>query len=217
MRATALLSSEVHAILAYGHQTTLVTHARLPYHLRLVQIILPKGSTTDASGSGLLALDTHSKPLGLLGLEPPPAELVGTIRWWQKPQRGAPGPCQIHAHGLPALEAEWGHVAARIEPYPGKIIGRAFFSCADSEYYLHNWPLETAILLDAQHPDRPPAPIPGMKPDPRRPGSFDAPGDWHGDITAARRGSAWLVVAGGSGAAQRLEVLQHLTANINRR
>jgi len=214
MRATALLSSEVHAILAYGRPTTIVTRAQLPYHLRLVQIIIPKGTTIDASGSGLLALDARGEPLGTFGLQAAPAELVGSIRWWQKPQRGAPGPCRIHADGIPSLEPEWGHVAARIEPYPGKIIGRAFFSCADSEYYLHNWPLETAILLDAQHPDSPPAPIPGMKPDPHVPGLFNAPGDWQGDITAARRGRAWLVVAGGSGPAQRIEVIRHLSTSI---
>ncbi len=215
MRATALLTSDVHAVIAYGHPTTLITHARLPYHLRLVQIDLPQDSTTDASGAGLLALGAHGKTLGAFGLEAAPAELVGTIRWWQKPQRGALGPCQIRAHGLPALEPEWGHVAATIEPYPGKIIGRAFFSCADSEYYLHNWPLETAILLDAQHPGSEPAPIPGMKAVPRAPGLFNAPGDWQGEITAVHRGRAWLVVAGGSGLAQRIAVLRHLGATIH--
>ncbi len=92
----------------------------------------------------------------------------------------ASGPCQIHAYGLPALEAEWGHVAGTIRPYPAPIIGRAFFSCVDTEYYMDRWPLETAILLDAQHPGRMPAAIPGMKPDLGAPGLFNAPGDWHG-------------------------------------
>lgn len=215
VRATALLASDVHSVLAYGHPTRLVTYAQLPYHLRLVQIVLPADSTTDASGAGLVALGAHGRPLGAFNREPAPAELVGTIRWWEKPRHGAPGPCQIQAHGLPALEPEWGHVAATIEPYPGKIIGRAFFSCADSEYYLHNWPLETAILLDAQHPGSEPAPIPGMKAVFKAPGLFNAPGDWHGEITVVHRGRAWLVVAGGSGLAQRIVVLRHLSATIH--
>jgi hypothetical protein len=138
-----------------------------------------------------------------------------TVRWWARPQPLAPGPCQIRAHGLPALEPEWGHVAATIRPYPAKIIGRAFFSCIDSEYYMHKWPLETAILLDARHPGRAPAAIPGMKPVAGSPGLFNAPGDWHGEITAARQQGAWLVVAGGSGLHQRIEVLRHLSASVS--
>jgi hypothetical protein len=111
------------------------------------------------------------------------------------------------------LKPKQGHVAIRIRPYPRKIIGRAFFSCISTDYSLHNWPLTAAILLDAQRPGRTPAPIPGMTPVAGAPGVFNAPGDWHGgDITAARRGNAWLVVARGSGLSQRIEVLRHLSA-----
>jgi hypothetical protein len=78
-------------------------------------------------------------------------------------------------------------------------------------------PLETAILLDAQRPGARPAPIPGMAPIPRMHATFNAPADWDGDITAVRHGNAWLVVAGGSGLPQRLEVLRHLTATIRSR
>ena len=136
------------------------------------------------------------------------------VRWWKKPERPAAGPCRIRAHGLPALEGEWGHVASAIRPYPARIIGRAFFSCIDTEYYLHNWPLDTAILLDAQHPGRPPAPIPDMRAIPHEPGLYDSPGGWEGEITAVRRGNAWLVVAGGSGLHQREEVLRHLHTTV---
>jgi len=213
-RITALLSSSVQAVLANGRPTTVVTHAELPYDLRLAQIDLVRpryGSPTPP----LLAVGARGKPLGYLGEES--AGSVTQVRWWEKPERGAPGPCRIRAHGLAALEPEWGHVAATIKPYPLEIIGRAFFSCADSEYYLHNWPLETAILLDAQHPGSAPAPIPGMMPMPHTPDLFNAPGDWHGDITAIRHGNAWLVVAGGSGLLQRIQVLRHLTASISPR
>ena len=209
-RITALLSSSVQAVMTDGQTATVVTHSKLPYGLRLVQIVLvrPKYGSPQPR---LLAIGAHGERLGYLSEQSSDGV---SIRWWKKPSRSASGPCQIHAHGLPALEPEWGHVAAAIHPYPANIIGRAFFSCADTEYYMHNWPLETAILLDAQHPGRTPAAIPGMKPDTGAPGVFNAPGDWHGDITAVRHGNAWLVVAGGSGLSQRIEVLRHLTARI---
>jgi len=170
---------------------------------------VPEGATPT-----LIATGANGKPLAYFN--PEAAGRLGMkVSWWQKPQPLPPGPCQIRAHGLAALEPEWGHVAATIRPYPAKIIGRTFFSCIDSEYYLHEWPLDTAILLDAQHPGRPPAPIPGMKPVSGAPGVFNAPGDWHGEITATRHGDAWLVVAGGSGFSQRIEVLRHLSANVS--
>jgi hypothetical protein len=160
----------------------------------------------------LLATGANGKPLAYFNPEPAGRPSMN-VRWWEKPQPPPPGPCQIHARGLPALEPEWGHVAATIRPYPAKIIGRAFFSCVDTEYYMNRWPLETAILLDAQHPGRSPASIPGMKPVSGAAGVFNAPGDWHGEITATRQRNAWLVVAGGSGFSQRIEVLRHLRAN----
>jgi hypothetical protein len=99
-----------------------------------------------------------------------------------------------------------------VRPFPEQIIGRAFLSCVDTEYYLHGWPLDAAILLDAAHPGSSPAAIAGLKAVPGAPGFFNGPGDFHGDLTATRHGNAWLVVAGGSGPAQRILVLRHLTA-----
>lgn len=168
----------------------------------------------EGAGPNLLATGANGKPLAYFNPEPGGGVSMN-VRWWEKPQPLPPGPCEIRARGLPALEPEWGHVAATIRPYPAKIIGRAFFSCTDTEYYLHKWPLETAILLDAQHPGRPPASIPGMKPVKGTASMVNAPGDWHGEITATRHRNAWLVVAGGSGLHQRIEVLRHLSANVS--
>jgi hypothetical protein len=53
-----------------------------------------------------------------------------------------------------------------------------------------------------------------MTPLPGVPNVFNAPGAIEGDLTAERRPGAWLVVAGGSGPAQRLAVLRHLVANV---
>jgi hypothetical protein len=115
---------------------------------------------------------------------------------------------------LPSLAPQWSHVASAITPFPGTIIGRAFFSCIDTEYYLQKWPLDAAILLDATHPGVPPAPIPGLEAVKNAPGYFNGPGDFKGELTAVRRGNAWLVVAGGKSLSQRLEVLRHVTATV---
>lgn len=120
------------------------------------------------------------------------------------------GPCALRASGMKGLSAQWSHVASAIAPYPGALVGRAFFSCVDVEYYLHGWPLDAAILLDASVPGAPPAPIPGLQPVAGTPGYFNGPGDFKGELTATRYGDAWLVVAGGSGLGQRIEVLRHL-------
>lgn len=128
----------------------------------------------------------------------------------------AHGPCALIAGGLPGLTREWSHVASAIAPYPGAIVGRSFFSCIDTEYYLRQWPLDAAILLDATHPGTPPAPIPGLEPVKGRPGYVNGPGDFKGELTAVRRGNAWLVIAGGESLEQRIEVLRHLTASVRR-
>jgi hypothetical protein len=242
-RVTALLAAGVEGVLANGRPARVVTLARLPYGLRLTQIELPrptppapKGRTHGARSIGppprpgfrtppappppteagrvLLATGIGGKPLAYVESETG-GGLAGGIHWWERPHPLAPGPCQIRAHGLPALQPQWGHVASSIRPYRAQIIGRAFFSCIDTEYYLHNWPIETAILLDAEHPGRAPAAIPGMRAIRGTPGLFDAPGDWHGEITALRHGNAWLVVAGGSGLYQRLQVIRHLSASVS--
>ena len=118
---------------------------------------------------------------------------------------------------MPGLAQQWSHVASSIIAAPAGLVGRAFFSCIDVEYYLHGkWPLDAAVLLDAAHPGSPPAAIPGLGPVPGHAGLFNGPGDFKGELTATRRGEAWLVVAGGSGLAQRLRVLSHLSATISR-
>ncbi len=66
----------------------------------------------------------------------------------------------------------------------------------------------------------PPTPAPfrrpyqALTPAPGAPGFFNGPGDFKGDLTATRFGNTWLVVAGGSGLAQRIEVLRHLTPTV---
>jgi hypothetical protein len=219
---TFLLPEEVAEVLIHGRRFRPVNlPGELPYRLRLARVTIP---ITGTSGTRAAAdwLDPQSmraingRGVVLHPRTPPEAAPDGVI-WWESPSAAPAGPCRIHARGLPGLQPKWGHVAAQIHSYPARIVGRAFFSCIDTEYYLQNWPLDVAVLLDAQHPGSAPGAIPGMKPVIGEPGVFEAPGDWQGDITALRHANAWLVVAGGSGATQRLEVLHHLTASISGR
>lgn len=84
----------------------------------------------------------------------------------------------------------------------------------DTEYYLNHGPLDTAMLLDAAHPDTPPTAIPGLTPARGEPGFYNGPGNFKGELTATRRGNTWLVIAGGSSLTQRIEVLRHLTDTV---
>ncbi len=219
---TFLLPREVASVIVNGRLYRPVTlPGMLPYRLRVARVTIPiPGGHSPAGASApmpqsILAVNAQGTVLHPK-FNPSREAAPERVIWWESPRPAPVTPCQIQARGMPALLPKWGHAAAQIHRYPGKIIGSAFFSCIDTEYYLHNWPLETAVLLDAQHPGRAPAPIPGMAPAPNEPGVFEAPGDWHGDLTAIRRGKAWLVVAGGRGAAQRLEVLRHLTVTVSR-
>jgi hypothetical protein len=83
-----------------------------------------------------------------------------------------------------------------------------------SDPTLLHWPLDAAILLDAAHPGAIPAAIPGLTLVPRAAGFFNGPGDFKGELTATRHGNTWLVVAGGSNLAQRIEILRHLTPTV---
>ena len=185
----------------------------LPYGLRAVRVVLPLLAKRTPSGRvvyemppepSLVALDSAGQPLhqSTLGSRPEGGALTHR------------GPCGIASNGVTGLAAQWSHVAARIQPFGGGLIGSAFFSCIDTEYYLHGWPLDAAILLNAKDPTTMAAPIPGLAAVPGSPGVVHGPGDFKGELTARRIGSAWLVVAGGSGVTQRLDVLKHLHASI---
>jgi hypothetical protein len=209
-----LTTPQVASILVNGRRRVpTIALPGLPYGLRAARIVMPLRIRISAAGRPVFArpieptqvlLDVHGHPIAQ-GVTPKYAGLHLT---------SGRGPCLLRAGGLPGLQAEWSHVAAAIRPFPGKLIGRSFFSCIDTEYYLHNWPLDAAILLDAAHPGTPPAAIPGLTPVGGEHGYFNGPGDFKGELTATRVGNAWLVVAGGSGLDQRMEVLRHLTATV---
>jgi hypothetical protein len=166
----------------------------------------------------LVALDSggHAIPY-----TPPLPHPLANVQTWQRPRAGAPnpshtathplaGPCEIAQHGLPALEPQWGHVLTRIAPV-AEAEGELFLSCVDTEFFLHGWPLQSAILLDAHQPGATLGALPGAVAVPGHPGVVEVPlGRFPGDIAAKRVGNAWLVVQGGQSSAQRLRVLAAL-------
>ena len=191
-----------------------VAPAGLPYGLRVARIVIPlprragslgvKSSFTSLRSPKLAALNARGQVIPDTVVREP----AGIVN------RSGRGPCALHAAGVPGLAAQWSHLAGAIRPFPGKLVGRAFFSCIDTEYYLRHWPIDAAILLDAAHPGAQPAAIPGLTPVPGARGYFNGPGDFKGELTATRVGRTWLVVAGGSGLLQRLDVLRHLTPTV---
>jgi hypothetical protein len=212
---------QVAAVLVNGRRRVpTIALPGLPYGLRAARILLhipravhpiPARSTPTVRHvlppppePTIVALDAQGRPIPNRVVREP----------IERPNVSGRGPCALRASGLPGLAPQWSHVARAIRPFPGKLVGRAFFSCIDTEYYLRHWPLDAAILLDAAHPGRVPAAIPGLTPVPKAPGFFSGPGDFKGELTATHDGNAWLVVAGGSSLAQRIEVLRHLRPTV---
>jgi hypothetical protein len=160
-----------------------------------------------------------------------------SARWWplgeftvpyQGPGYHAPthprtGVCGLAQHGLPALHAQFGHTIAGIAPVPDAL-GEVFLSCVDTEYWMDGSPLQAAVLLDGHRPGQVLGPIPGARPVSghpdmvnlplgRVPLTYDTPISADSpqfSLTAKRVGNAWLVVQGGSGLAQRVQVLDAL-------
>ena len=128
-----------------------------------------------------------------------------------------PGVCELAQHGLPALHAQFGATITWISPVKDAL-GEVFLSCIDVGYYLDGWPLLVGVLLDGHRPGQVLGPIPGAGPVPGQPGIVDlAAGQFPSSlftrnfgVTAKRLGNAWLVVQGGSGLAQRVQVLNAL-------
>ena len=161
-------------------------------------------------------------------------------RWWplgeftvpyqgpgyHAPTRPRPGVCELAQRGLPALHVQFGHTVAWIAPVPDAL-GEVFLSCVDAEYWMDGWPLQAAVLLDGHRPGQVLGPIPGARPVSghpdmvnlplgRVPLNYDAPISADSpqfSLTAKRVGNAWLVVQGGSGLAQRVQVLNALRIN----
>lgn len=137
----------------------------------------------DAGGDALPAPAMRSSPLAV--------RLRRST--WAHPQRPPLGVCGIKATRLPLGTVAWeGSVATAIGPV-GRLLGRAFVSCART-VYVHRGGhyISAAVLLDASHPGATPSPLPGMKPFAGHPGIFETQGS-EGSMVARRIACAWVV------------------------
>ncbi len=196
----------------------------LPYGYRAARILTPIESTdTPVAPDGdpdprpggmgprsLVPLEAEGQPIGSKPQRETPTQAV--MRSWDYPGRTPEGSCGLRASPIPGLTTQGGRVATAVRSYSAaaggqQIVGHAFLPCVSVEYHLQDMPLRALILLDAAHPSARAAMLPDFKPVSGAPGFFD-----QGGLTARREGNTWLIVARGSGVAQRVELLRHLTA-----
>lgn len=206
----ALTTSKVVAVSLEG-RSPLLTHPEpaLPGGLRAVVVEIrgkespfPRFRPLDARGE---PMPVSAQPGPALGIEMPSRALASA----ESPTRGS---CRIRAAYLRGLTVTGGRVLSSIGA-TRRLLGRAFLTCASTEYDLDNWPLRAAVLLDAALPQGTPSAIPAMRPVQGHTGIFRAPGP-EGELLGRRLPHAWLVVASGHGMQQRLTLLEHLRARV---
>ncbi len=218
--ATVLAAPEVAAVSVEGRPPVRTQSGGLPYGMRFAVVAVKNAGVTPA------AFDVHGRRIATQGFEPAPKphEFEGPYapRTWTAPSTPpAGGPCQISASGMSGLTPIGGKVVPQVKGYR-LFESHAFQSCADTYYALGGSTLQAAVLLDAEHPGATPAALPYMTASAVAAGVFDAPGGFMGgghagnsNLTAERLPGAWLVLTGGSGHAQQLEVLRHLHAAVH--
>lgn len=218
------------AAVRFGTRTvSTFTSPQLPRGDRAAVFFVPASSPAVVPASGnrppgrsirLVAIDSQGRVIHTRPFTYP----IVPSTFWQAPSAGysseppftgpdhpLPGACELSEHGLPALTPEFGHVIKRIRPARAAM-GEVFLSCIDTTYYLHGWPLEVAVLLDAQHPGKTLGPIPGAHTVRGHSQTVNVPaGSFPGALTALKVGDAWLAVQGGASLAQRLRVLRALS------
>lgn len=193
----AVTDPQVTAILVDGRRRVpTVPLPGLQYGMRGARIVTP-------TAPRLVALDEHAHQIPQHWTNTP---LQATVHSWRYPSRPPQGSCQLRAVGLPGLSTRGGEVASAILPYPGQLVGHAFLPCVVTDYYMQHLPLRAMIVLDAAHPRAHAAVLPDFKAVRGAPGFFS-----EGGLTARRSANAWLIVGQGSGLAQRMRLLRHLT------
>jgi hypothetical protein len=230
----ALTTSEVAAVSVNGGTPIpTTTNATLPDGLRAVAVEVLRHNGHPSIGlhcPRMTPLDADGMPIREAGKRAARLRfanrLPGTKRWtrgvpgehpgWNA-RRPAHGACELRATQLPReTSARWGNVATVIRPEKG-LVGQALLSCVDITYfYLGEYALDAAVLLNASHPGAAPPPLPGMKPLAGHPGIFEAPSS-DGEMAARRIPGAWLVVEENDDIGLRVpvELLEHLLATIH--
>ena len=225
----------VGAIRIAGGPTVLTRpSARLPngYRAAVFQYQPPKGALGLIRIPGgapdlVTALSSSGQQIAQDSSGPP----VEPTRSWLYPHAPAAGVCSLSARPGSALQTGSGSVLTASVAAP-TITGSAFLPCVNEDLYLPrhaDYPdapaglgtyLVGAILLDAGQPGRSPARLPGMRLIPASDGIYDSPdaevfaGNANHGLTAKRIANAWVVVAGGTSAAQRTAALHDLIPDI---
>jgi hypothetical protein len=173
----------------------------VPSKLVKVKTVIPVA--LDASGRVIPSAPSPAQPV-------PPA-----VRSWQAhpnvagnpsqtPTSPPAGACEIGAPRGAGITPLWGHVMDAVSPVQGAL-GELLLSCADTEYRYDSWPLDVALLVNAEHPGGAVGPIPATVAIPGVSGIVAGPGE------AARRiGNAWLLAIGGRDQADRVALLEKL-------
>jgi hypothetical protein len=220
-RTILVTTPNVAAILVDGRtRVPTIALPGLPYGYRAAQIVtavapaeerIPPGLGRRAQGPASLApLDAQGQPIRSKSNNLSPFQ--GKVLAWEYPAKTPEGSCGLSARPLPGLTASGGTALSDVRPYPaeligGHIVGHAFLPCVSVEYHLKGMPLHALIVLDAADPGAPVASLPDFEPVRGAPGFLD-----EGGLTARLEGRAWLIVGQGSGLAQRVDLLRHLTA-----
>jgi hypothetical protein len=183
----------------------------LPYGLRAARILSPAGTPAqcragDVPGTTTKPLDAHGR---LISSRWPTLPLQGRVGSWRYPGRPPEGVCALRAGGVPGLSTSSGEVLSAIRPFPGRIVGHAFLPCIATVYRLGQLPLRATVVLDALNPSARVAALPDFKAVRGAPGFFS-----EGGLTARRSGRAWLIVGQGSGLAERMRLLRHLSSTV---
>jgi hypothetical protein len=137
------------------------------------------------------------------------------------PYRPPRGRCAIQSRLLRGLHAVRETILRTLPPRALNTGEPGYLSCASVELRYHGLPVIAAILLDAQHPDRRPPPLPGTQPLRDDPNTFVGPGaeevgfmqfgfDETAALIAQRIGNAWLVIQGPHSLGERQAILRSL-------
>jgi hypothetical protein len=151
----------------------------LPPGLRAVVFFKPYRISTT-----LTPLDADGQPIPIRALNPQPLHLPN-IYWQDSPNVPRRGRCAVQSH-MPGTITAWGQVTTQIAP-DHRSIGPAFFTCIDIWYRLARGAFQAAVLLNAQHPGAPPAPLWGATPIPGHPGLVQVPPIQQSGVVPAHR------------------------------
>jgi len=219
-----------------GDVPTLADPGRIPdgdrvaiFHLAggTVGTVIPPGSSPSLLDSSeqvkgtpaitLTPLDASGHAMRQLSEESVRPTRGEWTRYWQRSRPLASGRCAVSMPALNGVTARFGVVSTAIRP-SATLGGSAFLSCLDTYYSTPGSGVFVSVLLDAQHPGAQPAPLWGT-PVPGHAGLVEVGGTRAqpepggglvGEMTARREGDAWVAVQGGSGLAQRIEILSAL-------